>query len=99
MQKLQGSSAIFALALCLDWDHMKSIGAHGSALINSSGSGFYRSGICIRIKTMNFLTTVQSWNRARRTRNTLNGLSSYQLEDIGVSRDAISAIAKGARGL
>ena len=48
---------------------------------------------------MSIFSTVQSWNRARRTRNTLNGLSSYQLEDIGVSRDAIAGISKTTRGL
>jgi uncharacterized protein YjiS (DUF1127 family) len=46
---------------------------------------------------MNFVNSVQSWNRVRRTRNALNNLSSHQLEDIGVSRAAISNIAKSSR--
>lgn len=33
-----------------------------------------------------------SWNEARRTRNTLTGLSDYQLEDIGLSRSDIPYI-------
>ncbi|NKB53906.1 MAG: DUF1127 domain-containing protein [Rhizobiaceae bacterium] len=45
---------------------------------------------------MTILNSVQSWNRARRTRNALNGLSSQQLEDIGVSRNAIDHVAKNA---
>ena len=46
---------------------------------------------------MNIFTTVQSWNRARRTRNALNGLSARQLEDIGVSRNAIGEISHKTR--
>ena len=43
---------------------------------------------------MNFLNSVQSWNRERRTRNALNTLSPRQLEDIGLTRGAIDTIAK-----
>ena len=43
---------------------------------------------------MKILNSVQSWNRARRTRNSLNGLSSTQLEDIGITRDAIPHVAR-----
>ncbi|MEP1207237.1 MAG: DUF1127 domain-containing protein [Rhizobiaceae bacterium] len=46
---------------------------------------------------MSILTSVQSWNRARLTRNALNGLSARQLDDIGVSRAAISHVAKTNR--
>ena len=43
---------------------------------------------------MNILNSVQSWNRARRTRNSLNGLSNQQLQDIGITRDAIPNVAR-----
>ena len=46
---------------------------------------------------MNIFNSVQSWNRARRTHNALNGLSSRQLEDIGISRNAIGDIASKTR--
>ena len=46
---------------------------------------------------MNILNSVQSWNRARQTRNSLNGLSNTQLEDIGLTRDAIPHVARHAR--
>ena len=46
---------------------------------------------------MNILNSVQSWNRVRRTRNALNSLSARQLEDIGVSRNAIGDVAQKAR--
>ncbi|MCJ8309985.1 MAG: DUF1127 domain-containing protein [Rhizobiaceae bacterium] len=48
---------------------------------------------------MNILNSVQSWNRERRTRNALNGLSAHQLEDIGLTRNAINDIARKARSL
>ena len=48
---------------------------------------------------MNILNSVQSWNSARRTRNALNSLSAHQLEDIGISRNAIGDIARKARSL
>jgi uncharacterized protein YjiS (DUF1127 family) len=46
---------------------------------------------------MNILNSVQSWNRARRTRNALSGLSARQLDDIGVSRNAIGDVAHKVR--
>lgn len=48
---------------------------------------------------MNILNSVQSWNRERRTRNALNSLSTLQLEDIGITRNAIGDIARKARTL
>ena len=48
---------------------------------------------------MNFLNSVQSWNRERRTRNALNSLSAHQLEDIGITRNAIGDVARKARSL
>ena len=46
---------------------------------------------------MNIFNSVQSWNRARRTRNALNSLSNHQLEDIGISRHAIADVALKTR--
>ncbi|MEP0941659.1 MAG: DUF1127 domain-containing protein [Rhizobiaceae bacterium] len=46
---------------------------------------------------MNIFNSVQTWNRARLTRNALNSLSTQQLEDIGISRNAIGGIAYKAR--
>ena len=46
---------------------------------------------------MNVLNSVQSWNRVRRTRNALNGLSARQLEDIGVTPGVIAQIANHSR--
>lgn len=38
-----------------------------------------------------------AWNDARRTRNSLNQLSSYELEDIGLSRGDIDLIVRKHR--
>ena len=58
-----------------------------------------RHGDSFRTETMNILNSVQSWNRERRTRNALNSLSAHQLEDIGITRNAIGDIARKARSL
>lgn len=47
-----------------------------------------------RIKTMNFLNNVRSWNKARQTRSQLNALSPRQLDDIGIARHQISSVAR-----
>ena len=38
-----------------------------------------------------------AWNDSRRTRNSLNQLSSYELEDIGLSRGDIDLIVRKHR--
>jgi uncharacterized protein YjiS (DUF1127 family) len=43
---------------------------------------------------MHFLQNVRSWNRARKTAKALNALSPRQLDDIGVARHGISAVAR-----
>ena len=43
---------------------------------------------------MNIIDNVRSWNRARQTRSELNALSNRQLDDIGVSRHGIEAVAR-----
>jgi uncharacterized protein YjiS (DUF1127 family) len=43
---------------------------------------------------MNILGTIRTWNRVRKTRNELSGLSSWALNDLGISRGEISTISK-----
>jgi len=43
---------------------------------------------------MNILGTIRTWNRVRKTRNQLNGLSNWALNDLGISRGEISSISK-----
>lgn len=43
---------------------------------------------------MNFLNNVKSWNKARQTRSALKSLSARQLDDIGIARHEIAAIAR-----
>jgi len=43
---------------------------------------------------MNIMQNVRSWNSARKTAKALNSLSARQLDDIGIERDGISAIAR-----
>ncbi len=43
---------------------------------------------------MNIMQNVRAWNRARQTEKALRGLSARQLDDIGVSRHGISAVAR-----
>ncbi len=43
---------------------------------------------------MNIIGNVRTWNRARQTRAVLNALSNRQLDDIGVSRSGIAAVAR-----
>jgi uncharacterized protein YjiS (DUF1127 family) len=42
----------------------------------------------------NSIAAFAAWNDARRTRNSLNELSSYELEDIGLSRGDIDLIVR-----
>ena len=48
----------------------------------------------LRNNTMNVLGNIRSWNRVRQTRNELNGLSNRELDDLGISRGEIAAIAQ-----
>ncbi|MEM9332756.1 MAG: DUF1127 domain-containing protein [Pseudomonadota bacterium] len=43
---------------------------------------------------MNVFQNVREWNRARQTRAALNSLSDRQLNDIGIGRHGISAVAR-----
>lgn len=43
------------------------------------------------------VTAVIAWNDARVTRNSLNGLSNRELEDIGLCRGDIDDVAHGRR--
>lgn len=43
---------------------------------------------------MNIIDNVRSWNRARKTEAALRTLSDRQLDDIGIGRHGISAIAR-----
>ena len=43
---------------------------------------------------MQFVQNVRSWNRARKTAKALNALSQRQLDDIGVARHGIAAVAR-----
>ena len=43
------------------------------------------------------VSTVIGWNDERRTRKALNDLSNHELEDIGLCRGDIDAIARSAR--
>lgn len=43
------------------------------------------------------VNTVAEWNDARATRNVLNGLTDRELDDIGMVRGDIDAVAEGHR--
>ncbi len=43
---------------------------------------------------MNILGTIRTWNSVRKTRNELNGLSQWALNDLGISRGEISTLSK-----
>ncbi|MEM7068419.1 MAG: DUF1127 domain-containing protein [Pseudomonadota bacterium] len=43
---------------------------------------------------MTIFSNVRNWNRARKTEAALNALSSRQLDDIGIGRHGISAVAR-----
>lgn len=43
---------------------------------------------------MNIMQSVRTWNSTRRKEKALRGLSARQLDDIGVSRHGISAVAR-----
>ena len=43
---------------------------------------------------MNIFENVRAWNRTRKTEAALNALSSRQLNDIGIGRHGISAVAR-----
>ena len=43
------------------------------------------------------VNAVVDWNDARVTRNTLNGLTDRELEDIGLCRGDIDVVAEGRR--
>lgn len=42
---------------------------------------------------MTLLGSIRTWNRARLTRNQLNGLSNSTLLDLGIERGSIDVIA------
>ena len=46
---------------------------------------------------MNVLGAIRTWNRVRNTRNQLSGLSNQLLDDLGVTREEILAVAKRSR--
>lgn len=39
------------------------------------------------------VSSITAWNQTRRTRDALNKLSDYELEDIGLTRGDIEAVA------
>ena len=43
---------------------------------------------------MKLFENVRTWNRARQTRAALNALSTRQLDDIGIGRHGINAVAR-----
>lgn len=43
---------------------------------------------------MNIFGAVRSWNNARKTRDQLNSLTNRQLDDIGIARYGIDAVAR-----
>lgn len=58
--------------------------AYGSAPVAARVGGFFFS----------LFGAVVAWNDARVTRNSLNGLSDRELEDIGLVRGDIDAVAQ-----
>ncbi|MEE9313323.1 MAG: DUF1127 domain-containing protein [Rhizobiaceae bacterium] len=45
---------------------------------------------------MDIFNNIRTWNRVRQTRNELNGLSTRELTDLGITRGDIPFIAKRA---
>lgn len=45
---------------------------------------------------MNIFGNIRDWNRVRQTRNELSRLSAHNLDDLGISRADIPAIAQRA---
>lgn len=51
----------------------------------------------IRHRVATLFGTIADWNDARRTRKVLSQLSSHELDDIGLTRGDIDAIARQRR--
>lgn len=51
----------------------------------------------IRARLSQAFGMIADWNDARRTRQILGQLSAHELDDIGLTRSDIDAIARGAR--
>lgn len=47
---------------------------------------------------MNIFDNIRSWNRIRQTRKELSSLSNRELDDLGISRGDIPAVARRAVG-
>ena len=54
-------------------------------------------GDVIRTVTVRAYAELTAWNDARKTRNSLTGLTAAQLDDLGLSRGDIDRIASSGR--
>ena len=50
-----------------------------------------------RSRTMDLMGSYQKWRKYRRTLNELNGLSTRELNDLGISRGDIPFVARGGK--
>lgn len=54
------------------------------------------AGKTLKARHMNIFSNIRDWNRVRQTRNELSRLSAHNLDDLGISRADIPAIAQRA---
>lgn len=54
------------------------------------------AGKTLKARHMNIFGNIRDWNRVRQTRNELSRLSAHNLDDLGISRADIPAIAQRA---
>lgn len=51
-----------------------------------------------KVLTMNLKQTIRNWRKVRKTENELYGLSTRELDDLGISRGEIPTIARRSIG-
>ena len=67
------------------------------AVIDNTRSAYVSKSGFTAFNTL--FATLATWNDARQTRKSLNGLSDRELEDIGLCRGDIDDVANGTRRL